>query len=164
MVRRFSLLTAVLSTVLCSGCYSGSRPPHVGSPAKEFTVADSDHSVSLNQYRGQVVLVNFWATWCPPCVEELPSLMTLQERMKGRGLVVVGVSIDVDGDAYHRFLKLHNINFVTVRDPEQKVASMYGTSGWPETYIIDRQGVLRRKFVGPVDWNAPDVIAFLSRM
>lgn len=164
MVRRFGLLTAVLATVLSSGCYSGSRPPHVGSPAKEFTVADSDHSVSLNQYRGQVVLVNFWATWCPPCVEELPSLMTLQERMKGRGLVVVGVSIDVDGDAYHRFLKLHNINFVTVRDPEQKVASMYGTSGWPETYIIDRQGVLRRKFVGPVDWNAPDVIAFLSRM
>ena len=164
MLRRFNVLTAVLGTVLCSGCYSGSRPPHVGSPAKEFTVADSDHSVSLNQYRGQVVLVNFWATWCPPCVEELPSLMTLQERMKGRGVVVVGVSIDVDGDAYHRFLKLHNINFVTVRDPEQKVASMYGTSGWPETYIIDRQGVLRRKFVGPVDWNAPDVIAFLSRM
>jgi cytochrome c biogenesis protein CcmG, thiol:disulfide interchange protein DsbE len=164
MLRRFSVLTAMLATVLCSGCYSGSRPPHVGSPAKEFTVSDSDHSVSLNQYRGQVVLVNFWATWCPPCVEELPSLMTLQERMKGRGLVVVGVSIDVDGDAYHRFLKLHNINFVTVRDPEQKVASMYGTSGWPETYIIDRQGVLRRKFVGPVDWNAPDVIAFLSRM
>jgi len=164
MLRPFGLLTAVLASVLCSGCYSGSRPPHVGSPAKEFTVADSDHSVSLNQYRGQVVLVNFWATWCPPCVEELPSLMTLQERMKERGLVVVGVSIDVDGDAYHRFLKLHNINFVTVRDPEQKVASMYGTSGWPETYIIDRQGVLRRKFVGPVDWNAPDVIAFLSRM
>jgi len=164
MVRRFGLLTAMLASVLCSGCYSGSRPPHVGSPAKEFTIADSDHSVSLNQYRGQVVLVNFWATWCPPCVEELPSLMTLQERMKERGLVVVGVSIDVDGDAYHRFLKLHNIDFVTVRDPEQKVASMYGTSGWPETYIIDRQGVLRRKFVGPVDWNAPDVIAFLSRM
>ena len=164
MLRRFGVLTAVLATVLCSGCYSGTRPPHVGSPAKEFTVSDSDHSVSLNQYRGQVVLVNFWATWCPPCVEELPSLMMLQERMKGRGLVVVGVSIDVDGDAYHRFLKLHNINFVTVRDPEQKVASMYGTSGWPETYIIDRQGVLRRKFVGPVDWNAPDVIAFLSRM
>lgn len=164
MFKRLRSLTAVLATLLCSACYSGSRPPHVGSPAKEFTVTDSDHSVSLNQYRGQVVLVNFWATWCPPCVEELPSLMTLQERMKGRGIAVVGVSIDVDGDAYHRFLKLHNINFVTVRDPEQKVAAMYGTSGWPETYIIDRQGVLRRKFVGPVDWNAPDVVAFLSRM
>jgi cytochrome c biogenesis protein CcmG, thiol:disulfide interchange protein DsbE len=164
MLKRSRLPAALLSLVLSAGCYSNSRPPHVGSPAKEFTVTDSDRTVNLNQYRGQVVLVNFWATWCPPCVEELPSLMTLQERMKGRGLVVVGVSIDVDGDAYHRFLKLHGINFVTVRDPEQKVAGMYGTSGWPETYIIDRQGVLRRKFVGPVDWNAPDVIAFLSRM
>jgi cytochrome c biogenesis protein CcmG/thiol:disulfide interchange protein DsbE len=164
MLKRSRLPAALLSLVLSAGCYSNSRPPHVGSPAKEFSVTDSDHTVNLNQYRGQVVLVNFWATWCPPCVEELPSLMTLQERMKGRGLVVVGVSIDVDGDAYHRFLKLQGINFVTVRDPDQKVAGMYGTSGWPETYIIDRQGVLRRKFVGPVDWNAPDVVAFLSRM
>ena len=163
-MKRSRLPAALLSLVLSASCYSNSRPPHVGSPAKEFSVTDSDHTVSLNQYRGQVVLVNFWATWCPPCVEELPSLMTLQERMKGRGIVVVGVSIDVDGDAYHRFLKLHGINFVTVRDPDQKVAGMYGTSGWPETYIIDRQGVLRRKFVGPVDWNAPDVVAFLGRM
>lgn len=164
MLKRFCLLAAWSAMLLCAGCYSGSRPPHVGSAAKEFTVTDSDHTVSLNQYRGQIVLVNFWATWCPPCVEELPSLMTLQDRMKGRGIVVVGVSIDVDGDAYHRFLKLHGINFVTVRDPEQKVAGMYGTSGWPETYVIDRQGVMRRKFVGPVDWNAPDIVDFLNKL
>jgi len=164
MWKRFCLVAAWWAMLLSAGCYSGSRPPHVGSPAKEFSVTDSDHTVSLNQYRGQIVLVNFWATWCPPCVEELPSLMTLQDRMKGRGVVVVGVSIDVDGDAYHRFLKLHGINFVTVRDPEQKVAGMYGTSGWPETYIIDRQGVMRRKFVGPVDWNAPDIVDFLSKL
>ncbi len=164
MLKRFCLVAAWSAMLLSAGCYSGSRPPHVGSPAKEFSVTDSDHTVSLNQYRGQIVLVNFWATWCPPCVEELPSLMTLQDRMKGRGVVVVGVSIDVDGDAYHRFLKLHGINFVTVRDPEQKVAGMYGTSGWPETYIIDRQGVMRRKFVGPVDWNAPDIVDFLNKL
>jgi peroxiredoxin len=136
----------------------------VGSPAKEFSVQDSDHSVSLNQYHGQIVVLNFWATWCPPCVEELPSLMTLQERLRGRGVVVVGVSIDVDNNAYHRFIKQRNVNFVTVRDPDQKVAGMYGTSGWPETYIIDRQGIMRRKFVGPVDWNSPDIVDFLNRM
>jgi len=147
-----------------AGCYSGTRPPHVGSAAKQFSVQDSDRKVSLDQFRGQVVVLNFWATWCPPCVEELPSLMNLQDRMQERGVTVLGVSIDVDGDAYHRFLKLHNINFLTVRDPEQKVAGMYGTTGWPETYIIDRQGVLRRKFVGPVDWNSPEVIGFLNRL
>jgi len=158
------VIAAAAAITVSAGCYNGTRPPHVGSAAKEFSVQDADRKLSLDQFRGQVVVLNFWATWCPPCVEELPSLMNLQDRMRERGLTVLGVSIDVDGDAYHRFLKLHNINFLTVRDPEQKVAGMYGTTGWPETYIIDRQGVLRRKFVGPVDWDSPEVIGFLNRL
>jgi peroxiredoxin len=88
----------------------------------------------------------------------------MQERMKARGVVVLGVSIDADEEAYHRFLKLRNVNFMTVRDPEEKVATLYGTSGWPETYVIDRKGVLRRKFVGPVDWTSPEVMDFLSKL
>jgi len=163
-VKRLSLPAALLLTVLTAGCYTGSRPPHVGTPAKEFSVQDSDHQVSLTQFRGQVVILNFWATWCPPCDQELPSLMDMQDRMRGRGVVVVGVSIDVDGDAYHRYLKQRNVNFVTVRDPEQKIAGMYGTSGWPESYIIDRQGVLRRKIVGPINWGSPEVMQFLSKL
>ncbi|MGA2100464.1 MAG: TlpA disulfide reductase family protein [Candidatus Sulfotelmatobacter sp.] len=162
MKRFVSLL--LLSMSLLIGCYSGTRPPRIGNPAKEFSVQDSDRKVSLDQFRGQIVVLNFWATWCPPCLEELPSLMTMQDRMRGRGVVVVGVSIDVDQDAYHRFLKQQGINFLTVRDPQQKVAGLYGTTGWPETYIIDRQGVLRRKFVGAVDWNEPEVVQFLSRL
>ena len=78
--------------------------------------------------------------------------------------MVLGVSIDVDEDAYHRFLKQRQVNFLTVRDPEQKVADLYGTAGWPETYIIDRQGMLRRKFVGPIDWNSPEVVQFLGKL
>ena len=88
----------------------------------------------------------------------------MQERTRTKGIVVLGISIDVDGDAYHRFLKQRSVNFLTVRDPEQKIATIYGTAGWPETYIIDRQGVLRRKFVGPVDWNSPEVVQFLSKL
>lgn len=164
MMKSFWLVTISAALLVASGCYSGTRPPHIGSTAKDFSVQDSDRTVGLSQFKGQIVILNFWATWCPPCVEELPSLMTLQDRMRGRGVVVVGVSIDVDGDAYHRFLKLHGINFLTVRDPEQKVAGMYGTTGWPETYIIDRQGVMRRKFVGPVDWNSPEVVQFLTKL
>jgi cytochrome c biogenesis protein CcmG, thiol:disulfide interchange protein DsbE len=162
-VKRFVSLL-LLSTSMLAGCYSGTRPPRIGNPAKEFSVQDSDRKVSLDQFRGQIVVLNFWATWCPPCLEELPSLMTMQERMRGRGVVVVGVSIDVDQDAYHRFLKQQGINFLTVRDPQQKVAGLYGTTGWPETYIIDREGVLRRKFVGAVDWNEPEIVQFLSRL
>jgi len=163
-LKRFFLLPILLAVALTLSCYHGSRPRHIGDPAPEFTLQDSDRKVALSQFRGQVVVLNFWATWCPPCVEELPSLMSMQERARARGVVVLGVSIDVDEDAYHRFLKLHNVNLLTVRDPDQKVAGMYGTAGWPETYIIDRQGIVRRKVVGPIDWNAPDVMEFLSKL
>jgi cytochrome c biogenesis protein CcmG, thiol:disulfide interchange protein DsbE len=162
-VNRRCLMAAFLIPVTV-GCYTGSRPQHVGSAAKEFTVRDSDHQVSLNQFRGQVVVLNFWATWCPPCTQELPSMMDMQNQLRTRGVVVLGVSIDVDDDAYHRFLKQRSVNFVTVRDPEQKIAGMYGTSGWPESYVIDRQGVLRRKVVGPINWESPEVLQFLSRL
>jgi len=162
-VKGLYLLAAFLILVT-AGCYTGSRPQHVGSAAKDFTVRDSDHQVSLNQFRGQVVVLNFWATWCPPCMQELPSMMDMQNQLRSRGVVVLGVSIDVDDDAYHRFLKQRSVNFVTVRDPDQKVAGMYGTSVWPESYIIDRQGVLRRKVVGPINWGSPEVVQFLSKL
>ena len=163
-MRNLSLLVILLTAVFTAGCYHGSRPRHIGDPAPDFSLQDSDRRVALSQFRGQVVVLNFWATWCPPCVEELPSLMSMQQRTRAKGVVVLGVSIDVDEDAYHRFLKLHSVNLLTVRDPEQKIAGMYGTAGWPETYIIDRKGVLRRKVVGPIDWNAPEVLEFLSRL
>jgi len=127
-------------------------------------VQDTDRSVTLSQLRGQVVVLNFWATWCPPCVEEMPSLVTMQQRMKDKGVTVLGVSIDVDGDAYRKFLKDYGVNFVTVRDPGQKTSTLYGTFGWPETYIIDRNGVVRRKFIGAVNWNSREVTEFLSKL
>ena len=163
-MRRGRLLLAISALLLGTGCFSGSRPPLVGRAARDFTVRDSDHAVTLNQFRGQVVVLNFWATWCPPCGQELPSLMDMQGRLRSRGVVVLGVSIDVDAGAYHRFLKQRNVNFVTVRDPDRRVATMYGTSGWPESYIIDRQGVTRRKVIGPINWDAPEMTEFLSRL
>jgi len=165
MAKRWLLLPGALSLILvASACYSRSRPGHVGETAPDFIVQDSDRRVLLSQFRGQIVVLNFWGTFCPPCVEELPSLMTMQERERGKGIVVLGISIDVDGDAYHRFLKKYNVNFLTVRDPQQKVSGIYGTYGWPETYIIDRQGVVRRKVIGPINWNSPEITEFLSRL
>jgi cytochrome c biogenesis protein CcmG/thiol:disulfide interchange protein DsbE len=147
-----------------SGCYSGSRPPRIGSTAPEFTVQDSDRTVALNQFRGQVVVLNFWATWCPPCVEEMPSLVEMQRRMKAKGVTVVAVSIDVDRNAYSQFIKDHGVNLLTVRDPGQKTPALYGSHGWPETYIIDRNGVMRRKFIGAVDWTEPEITDFLGKL
>jgi cytochrome c biogenesis protein CcmG, thiol:disulfide interchange protein DsbE len=163
-MKRIVLILSLCATLCGSGCSVGSRPPHVGAAARDFTVQDSDRKVTLNQFRGQVVVLNFWATWCTPCQQELPSLIAMQDRTRSNGVVVLGVSIDVDPDAYHRFLKVRSVNFLTVRDPEQKIATIYGTSGWPETYVIDREGVMRRKFIGPVDWTSPEVMDFLTKL
>jgi cytochrome c biogenesis protein CcmG, thiol:disulfide interchange protein DsbE len=167
-VRRtvgFSGTTLALLVLLAlSGCYSSSRPSRVGSPAPQFTIQDQERTVSLNQFKGQVLVLNFWATWCPPCIEEMPSLVQMQQRMKAKGVTVLAVSIDVDDNAYHEFLKQHGVNLLTVRDPDQKTPSLYGTYRWPETYVIDRSGVVRRKFIGAVDWTEPDVLEFLGKL
>lgn len=147
-----------------SACYSGTRPPRIGTAAPDFTVKDADHSVTLSELRGKVVVLNFWATWCPPCVEETPSLVQMQQRMKDKGVVVLAVSVDADADAYHRFLKDHGVNLLTVRDADQKSNALYGTIRFPETYVIDRNGTVRRKFIGPVDWNSPDITDYLSKL
>jgi cytochrome c biogenesis protein CcmG, thiol:disulfide interchange protein DsbE len=152
-----------LLLALC-GCYSGSRPPRIGSTAPDFTVQDAETKVTLSQLRGQVVVLNFWATWCAPCVEEMPSLVEMQKRMKAKGVTVVAVSIDIDVNAYHQFVKDHGVNLLTVRDPEQKTPALYGTRGWPETFIIDRNGVTRRKFIGAVDWTDPEITNFLGKL
>jgi len=163
-VRRYFPAIGLIGLLILAGCYSSGRPPRIGTAAPDFTVKDEDRQVTLSQLRGQVVVLNFWATWCPPCVEETPSLLEMQRRMKDQGVVVLAVSVDVDDAAYHRFLKEHNVDLLTVRDTEQKSNSLYGTFRYPETYVIDRHGVLRRKFIGPVDWNSPDITQFLSRL
>ena len=167
-VRRLSyyilLIPASIVLFVLSACYSGSRPPRIGTAAPEITVQDSDRTVKLSDFRGQVVVLNFWATWCPPCVEEMPSLVEMQRRLKPKGVTVIGVSVDVDQSAYNRFLKDHNVNLLTVRDPAQKSANFYGTFKFPETYIIDRNGVMRRKFIGAVDWTEPEITDFLSKL
>jgi cytochrome c biogenesis protein CcmG, thiol:disulfide interchange protein DsbE len=155
---------ACLLLLAFSACYSGSRPPRIGSNAPEFTVQDSDHTVDLNRFHGQIVVLNFWATWCPPCVEEMPSLVEMQRHMKTKGVTVLAVSIDVDENAYRAFLKEHGVDLLTVRDPAQKTPALYGTHGWPETFIIDRNGVIRRKFIGAVDWTEPEITDYLNKL
>lgn len=157
-------LIACAALLALSGCYSGSRPPKIGTNAPEFTVQDAQTKVTLSQYRGQVVVLNFWATWCAPCVEEIPSLVEMQRRLKDKGVTVLAVSMDVDEGAYRRFVKDHNVNLLTVRDPDQKSSSLYGTHLYPETYVIDRNGVMRRKFIGAVDWTEPEITDFLSKL
>ena len=154
----------LLAVALLAGCNRGSKPTLIGSPAPDFTVQDADRKVELRDLRGKIVVLNFWATWCPPCVEEMPSLVKMQEEMKSRGVVVLAVSVDDDERSYHTFLKKNNVDLLTVRDPQQKSNELYGTFKFPETYIIDRNGVVQRKFIGPVDWTSADIKDYLNKL
>jgi peroxiredoxin len=164
-VRFSALVVTCAAALLLTGCYHGSKPPSIGTPAKDFTIKDSDHSVTLSQLHGKIVILNFWATWCPPCIEEMPSLVQLQKQLPDK-VTVLGVSVDDDNDDYHKFLKDHGIDFLTVREGGTKTetgvisptANKYGTAKIPETYIIDRNGVVRRKFIGPIDWKQPAAV------
>jgi cytochrome c biogenesis protein CcmG/thiol:disulfide interchange protein DsbE len=167
---RIATFLLLLLTIGLAGCYHGSKPSCIGAPALDFTITDSDRSVTLSQLRGKVVVLNFWATWCPPCVEEMPSLVQMQKMVQSKGVIVLAVSEDDDADAYHKFLKEHGVDLLTVRDPGQQdekgvanVAARYGTFKFPETYIIDRNGIIQRKFIGVIDFSQPEVVEYLSR-
>jgi peroxiredoxin len=164
MIAVTRLLATLVFLVLLVGCYSGTHPPRIGSSAPDFTVKDADRAVMLSQFRGQVVVLNFWETTCPPCIAETPSIIQMQRRLRDKGVVVLAVSVDVDDNAYHRFLKDYGVDILTVRDGSQKTSSLYGTFGWPETFIIDRNGVIRRKFIGAVEWTSPEITDFLTKL
>ncbi|HUV69457.1 MAG TPA: TlpA disulfide reductase family protein [Terracidiphilus sp.] len=145
-----------------SACNRGSHPAQTGKIAPNFTVSDGTTTVRLADYRGKVVLVNFWATWCGPCVIELPSLLQLHRDQPN--LVILAISVDEDPDAYKTFLARHHVDLITVRNPSESVPDLFHTDMWPETYVIDRKGVIRAKYVGAQDWSDPQIRTFLSSL
>ena len=156
------LMSTVLGSLLLTGCDRGSHPGNIDKPAPQFVMGDGTRTVDLSKLRGRVVVLNLWATWCAPCIEELPSLLALQKQIPE--LSIVAVSMDQDPDVYKRFLVEHHVDLLTVRDEDQKVNALYGTVQIPETYIIDKQGVLRRKFIGAQVWTSPEITSYLSKM
>jgi thiol-disulfide isomerase/thioredoxin len=155
-------LFLLLSLAVLSACNRGAHPAQTGKIAPDFTVSDGSTTVHLASYRGRVVLLNFWATWCAPCVEELPSLLELHHDQPN--LAILAVSIDEDPAAYSGFIVRRHVDLVTVRDPAQSAANLFHTEMWPETYVIDRNGIIRRKFVGPQDWTSPEIRAYLQSL
>jgi thiol-disulfide isomerase/thioredoxin len=152
----------VLAVLTLSSCRN-SQPAAIGTVAPDFTVQDTDKSVTLSQFRGKPVVLNFWATWCPPCKEEVPSIVELQQKL-GDKVVILAVSTDVDDDAYRSFVKKNMPGVLTVRDGNRRSNSLYGTFAFPETFIIDRQGVIQRKFIGAVDWTSPEIVDYLTKL
>jgi peroxiredoxin len=130
-----------------------------GDKAPDFQiVADNGKTMTRSDFGGKLLVLNFWATWCPPCIQELPSLNAFQEQMRSKGVVVLGVSVDKNAATYQQFVKRSGISFVTARDPEANISSSYGTFKYPETYIINSDGKVVAKFIGPENWMDDRVI------
>ena len=152
----------VLGALLLAGCDRGDHPARIGSMAPQFIATDGTRTVDISKLRGHIVVLNLWATWCAPCIEELPSLLEMQRLLPQ--VTVVAVSMDEDADTYRRFLTDNHVNLVTLRDPTQRVNHLYGTVQIPETYVIDRKGILRRKFVSAQNWTSPEIINYLNHL
>lgn len=144
--------------------YRQGEPSIAGRTAPDFPLEMNGRQIHLSDLRGKVVVLDFWATWCPPCVEEAPSLNALQEKIEAQGGTVLGVSQDDDADAYQKFLIEHGVNFPTYRDPEKKVPSAYGTVMIPEAYLISKDGKIARKVVGPQDWTSPELMSSVETL
>ncbi|MGH9471012.1 MAG: TlpA family protein disulfide reductase [Terriglobia bacterium] len=144
----------------------GPHPLQTGDRLPAFTLQQVD-AVGPLSIRGQgheVVLVNFWATWCPPCVEEAPSLEKFAREMAPRGVRVIGVSVDRNGADLLKFVAQHHLTYPILRDPDQSLAARFGTYKFPETYIFDRDGRLADKIIGPTDWSDPRMIQFVGAL
>ncbi len=162
LTRRTLFSTALAFTLLPLGCDRGDHPQALAKPAPQFTISDGNETVDLAKLRGKTVVLNLWATWCAPCIEELPSLLQLHQQMPN--LAIVGVAMDQSDDVYRRFLTDHHVEITTVRDADGRINQLYGTAQIPETYIIDRNGLLRRKFVNAQNWTSPEITSYLAHL
>ncbi|MGH7677706.1 MAG: peroxiredoxin family protein [Gemmatimonadaceae bacterium] len=156
-------VVVALAGVLGTGTYvlrDELFPIEVGSRAPDFTARTVDGSnrvKTLADYRGKVVVLNVWATWCPPCIEEMPSFERLHRQVPDTNLAIVAVSIDdvVGADSVSQFARGLGVTFDVLLDSVRAIDRAYQVRGYPETFIIARDGTIRRKWIGPADWSSP---------
>jgi peroxiredoxin len=138
----------------------------VGDPAPVFTFPGLDgEMVSLTDYKGKVVFLNIWATWCPPCREEMPSMEKLYQQLKGEDFAILAVSIDASGaKAVGPFMKEYGLSFPALLDTGGTMQNLYGTTGLPESFIIGKEGRIEKIVIGPMDWSTPEVVRFFRNL
>jgi peroxiredoxin len=164
LVAGLILVTMFLVVWLQSAKY---EPLTVGKAAPDFQLPDlNDKEIRLSDYRGKVVFLNFWATWCKPCREEMPSMEVLYKNFEKDGLVILAVSIDrvTTKKEIPPFVKGLNLTFPVLVDSWGQTDKRYKLMGVPETYIIDREGTLREKVIGPRDWTRLDNLQILTQL
>jgi cytochrome c biogenesis protein CcmG/thiol:disulfide interchange protein DsbE len=144
-------------------------PVELGSKApdfKAFTLDSIPRQKQLADYHGQVMMINVWATWCLPCRVEMPSIEQLHKAYGPKGLKIVAISIDDPGtdSGIRAFAKQYGLTFEILHDPTGKIVDQYDITGYPETFIVGRDGVIRKKLMSATDWNSPEARALVDRL
>ena len=163
------LIAAVLPVLVYLFLQGGPRESKVigvGDRAPEFSLAGLDgKQVRLSDLRGKIVLVHFWATWCPPCVEELPTLDAVSRELPGSDFQVLAVSVDQGGaQTVGSFLQRNRLALPVLLDTDHAVSSTYGTFKFPETYVVGRDGIVKYKIIGPADWKDRSTLQALQQL
>lgn len=159
------LLVLLVGAFLYAILRPGLPAPVIGQTTPDFQLMDLEgRRIQLSAYRGKIVVLNFWATWCAPCVEEMPSLNRFQEAFAPQGVVVLAVSVDEDEQALRKFAADHQLKMIVARDPDRLASTSYQTFKYPETFILDRQGRLVRKLIGAADWADPRLTSFFKNL
>jgi len=137
----------------------------VGDTAPDFKItADNGRTYTRSDFGGKLLILNFWATWCPPCREELPSLDALQRTLGSKGLVVLAVSVDKDEKQYRDFLAANKVAITTARNPEQDINREYGTVQFPESYLIDSNGKVVEKIISSTNWMDERMVSHVQSL
>lgn len=161
-------IAAAVAAVVAFAIWTGPSVPDPiarGSTAPDFALPRlSGEEVRLSSLRGRVVLVNFWATWCKPCEEEMPAMERLYRALEPEGLELLAVSVDDTRDVVEAFQAEQDLSFPILLDPDQRVSRLYQTFRYPETLLVDREGVVVERYVGPRDWDDPLYEARLRRL
>ena len=134
------------------------------APAFELPTLAGDRSIALGDLRGRVALVNFWATWCKPCEEEMPAMQRLYEALRGDGFELVAISVDESRDDVVGFQERLQVGFPILLDPSQSTSRLYQTTGFPESLLVDAEGRIVERYVGPREWDHPDYVARVRRL
>ena len=149
LIRKLIVTALLVSTVAGSAMAMGSRPPAAGMPASGFSLTDLQGKAhTLDQYRGKIVLVNFWATWCKPCTSEMPAMQTVYDQLRDKDFVVLAVNELEDEAKVREHIQQYKHTFPVLLDRENRVANQYGVFGLPVSVFIDQQGVVQEYIKG----------------
>jgi peroxiredoxin len=155
----------VTACLLASAAQAADLKLWTGNQPPAFTLNDLDgRAHRLADYRGRVVLINFWATWCAPCRDEMPSIQRLKEKLAGRPFVVLAINLDEPESRIRKFLTEMKVDFAVLLDPERKVAKAWGARILPASYVVGADGKVRYSLVGEIEWDNEHVVARIAEL